>query len=171
MVIQELLVFLIALIGFGLFYVVLEEVLFRKPKRVLRVPRKRRKLNKLLDRRWGGLFDVVRVEKIGVDQYLLHLRNKSVYLKVPYFEWEIQPANNVEAMTSPGVQVWEWVGYKKGKKTALSLQRLQHLGREAQVLRKKVVEKEAYENKLARDILGEAHKFVKAEKGYKIEKS
>ena len=166
--IAEFVISLIAILAFAILYIIIEEIIISKPKRVQRVPRKRRKMNKLLDERWGGLFEVVKTEKIGVDYYLLHLRNRQTYLKVPYYSWEIRPLNNVEALTSQGVAIWEWIGNKKNKKTS---EKLAQLSRDAQILRKKVVEKEAYERKLAHDILGEAHRFVKAEKEYKYAKS
>jgi len=169
--IEEFLLFIIGLIGFVFLWFIAEEILFRKPKRVQKVPRKKRKMFRLKDERWGGIFQVVKKEHIEPERYLLHLKSGKMYIKVPYYTWEIEPENPIEALTSPATTIFRWVGESKNNKKNSFFQRYVQARKEAELLKKKVKELEAYEHKLAHNVMTEARNFVKAKEEYKPAKS
>jgi len=158
----DILMLLVVVLLLFLAWVIFEEFFFKKPRRTNKVSRKKRKMFKLLDKRFGLLFEVVHQEAMGRDRAMLHLRSGSFFAKIPYYDWEIAPAKNLRVLAGKGVAIFEYVGDQQTpNQTKENLKRSMD-SMEIELLKKKVVEKDAYENQKAMQTINEAIRLTKA---------
>lgn len=143
-------------------YHIIMDFMNKNPKLITNVPRKKRNLFKVIDKRFGILGTVIKRQRIGTDRDLLTLKSGGAVHKIAYFNWELAPVNNIAVLAGKDVAVFEYVGSGKTKnQIQQNLQRATDAS-ELEMMKKKVVEKDAYENQRAKQIVDEAIRFAKA---------
>lgn len=66
-----------------------------------------RRRSLILDEKIGSLAEVVDITQIGSDKYLFHLYDGANHYYYPYYVWELQPINNVQACAGNTAPCWK----------------------------------------------------------------
>jgi len=164
-IIEIFIIFIIFVIILLIIFLAIDEKLASTPKRVERVPRKRRKLNRVIDERFGETpFEIIRREKLEPYRYKYFMRNSKLRIAVPYYDWELQPVSNHEALSGTGIAIFRYVGDATASSVDTWKKRFLTLKSDHERLKKKSIQQEAYEDKKFRDVVEEAVKLVRTGK-------